>query len=547
MTEADRAAGGMRTPDLSSDAAEFAYAESRDLDYRRQLGQFFTPFPVARFMAQWLADLPSASPEILDPCAGLGVFERALCEVDPRLARNARFALWEKDRRLARQLEEICVRLGIEHAIACRDFLHGHAWTRSYDAIIANPPYYKHHFVDDKQAIRDELSCRVGHAFSVQTNVYCWFLIKALTLLRTGGRLAFIVPTEFLSANYGVPVKQFLRDSGYLRHIISVHYKSRAFDDALTTACVLLAEKKAEPAARIRFYLVDTPERLGDLAAFINGQPFSEYRSCELDAERKWRSYFPGSVSLPQGVKLVRFDTYGRFSRGIATGANRFFAIPSSMAAGLELPHECLVPCVSKARHAPHKVFTQRDFEALKHSDKPVLLFDGEAAGGGAVAAYIRTGRRAGYHERYLTRSRDPWYALEKRRPGRIWAAVFGRSGIRFVWNESNCLSLTCFHVFTPSESGGQYLPFLFLYLNSSTGRRLLELEKREYGDGLEKYEPNDINRAPAPDFTALAEVRKRRLAALQAAFIAEDRGSDGEKAILDEADAIFAQLTRRA
>ncbi len=236
-------------------------------------------------------------------------------------------------------------------------------------------------------------------------------------------------------------------------------------------------------------------------------------------------------------------STYGRFSRGIATGANEYFAIRPSTAEKYGLPQVCLIPCLSKARQAPGKIFTEQEFEALLKADKPVYLFDGEAITSQAVDRYIGLGEEAGYQHRYLTKMRNPWYALEKRPACKIWVGVFGRAGVRFVWNESGCISLTCFHVFQPGSAGEAYLPCLFLYLNSSTGRTFLELEKREYGDGLEKYEPNDINKVLVPDFGLLDQDKLVRLTELQKTFIDVEEGSPEEESVLEEAAAIFDPL----
>jgi adenine-specific DNA-methyltransferase len=476
----------LRVVDLSSNELELSYSVNSDLAHRKKLGQFFTPYSVACFMSQWITRVSASNPQILDPCAGLGVFERALCSTAPVLASLARFTLWEKDEALAKQLSEVCERLPIQYSVVSKDFINEHSWSAAYDGIIANPPYYKHHYVENKEVVRSAVSSNTGKPFSVQTNIYCWFLIKALALLKPGGRLAFIIPTEFLNANYGREVKNYLIENGYLRHIISVCYKSKTFDDAITTACVLLAEKGAKPASRIRFYRADSHNQLTMLSEFLENAEFVEYEPSSLDVERKWRSYFPGNkTASKQTSHLVPFSTYGRFSRGIATGANEFFAMRPSSAQKNGLPRDCLIACLSKARQVPGKTFTQSDFDALVRADQPVFLFDGQAISNGAVDRYIRQGEKSGYQDRYLTRMREPWYALEKRAPSKIWVCVFGRSGIRFIWNESDCISLTCFHVFRPSDESSPYLPILFLYLNSAVGQEFLELEKREYGDGL--------------------------------------------------------------
>ena len=530
--------------DLSSNALELRYTKTSDLAHRKKLGQFFTPYSVACFMSQWIAKASATNPQLLDPCAGLGVFERALCSTDPAFAARARFTLWEKDEGLAAELSGVCERIGIMHSIISKDFINEHDWSAKYDGIIANPPYYKHHYVENKEDVCAIISSNTGASFSVQTNIYCWFLIKALALLKTGGRLAFIIPAEFLNANYGREIKKYLIESGTLRHIISVCYKSRTFDDAITTACVLLAEKGAEPARDIHFYGAGSHDQLGKLEVFLAKAEFINYEPSGLDIDRKWRSYFPGAQAPgKQTSYLVPFSIYGRFSRGIATGANTFFAISPSTAQEYGLPQQNLIPCLSKARQAQGKVFRATDFDALLSADKPVYLFDGEAKPGEEVDRYIHLGEESGFQDRYLTRMRKPWYALEKRLPSKIWVGVFSRTGVRFIWNESECISLTCFHVFQPSEVGSKYLPMLFLYLHSAAGGRFLELEKREYGDGLVKFEPNDINKALAPDFTLLGENELNRLAELQRLFLDAEKGSSDEASVLDDANQIFDAL----
>jgi len=532
--------------DLSSNAPELIYIGQRDLAYRKKLGQFFTPYSIACFMSQWFTELPISEPRILDPCAGLGVFERALCAKNPDFMKAARFILWEKDKQLARDLFEICKRLDIHYSVTSKDFLNEHAWSMTYDAIIANPPYYKHHYIENKEDIRNAIAAQVGSPFSLQTNIYCWFLIKALALLQPSGRLAFIVPTEFLNSNYGEKVKKYLLNTGYLRHIISICYKSNLFENVITTSCVLLAEKTEGSSNGIRFYRAESSKQLENLSQFLANTEFIEFEMDDLNSERKWRSYFPGNrVVDTESVNLVPFSSYGKFSRGIATGANNFFAIRPSIAAKHSLSSASLVPCLSKAQQAPGKIFTQHDFDSLQLADKVIYLFDGETGRCQNIERYIRLGEQLGYQHRYLTKMRNPWYALERKSLSKIWVGVFSRSGIRFIWNESNCISLTCFHGFQPSTLGEKYLSFLFLYLNSSTGRSFFELEKREYGDGLEKYEPNDINKALAPNFTLLEHKKMELLIELQKAFINTEQGVIEERMILKQADSIFETLIR--
>jgi hypothetical protein len=50
---------------------------------------------------------------------------------------------------------------------------------------------------------------------------------------------------------------------------------------------------------------------------------------------------------------------------------------------------------------------------------------------------------------------------------------------------------------------GMPYVDSLFLYFQSRAARKILSLNMRKYGDGLDKFEPNDLNdaMAPSPDW----------------------------------------------
>ena len=76
---------------------------------------------------------------------------------------------------------------------------------------------------------------------------------------------------------------------------------------------------------------------------------------------------------------------------------------------------------------------------------------------------------------------------------------VFSRSGYKIIRNYSSAVNLTCFHGFQPNLMGLQYLDHLFLYLSSNAGREIVSMSSRRYGDGLNKFEPNDLNTAFVP------------------------------------------------
>ena len=287
-------------------------------------------------------------------------------------------------------------------------------------------------------------------------------------------------------------------ESNTLHHIIVIDFTECAFDDALTTACILLCERTTGSVS-VRFSLVNNIEGLNTCLS-----EYTEYNTSELDANIKWKSYYEEGNSCKYN-HLVPFSKFAKVSRGIATGANDFFTFKPSKADDYDIPEECLMPCICKAVDAPQTFFTQNEFTKLINSDKAVYLFNGSTAPNNKhVQRYIHLGEESKIDKRYLTASRSPWYAIENRPPAPIWVSVFNRSGLRFIRNEANIYNLTTFHCVYPKNTGLD-VEVLFAYLITDVAKEIFLDNSRQYGNGLVKFEPNDLNKGMVVDLTLLS------------------------------------------
>jgi adenine-specific DNA-methyltransferase len=510
------------------------YSSKTDVKYRRSLGQFFTPFKIASFLAEWVLGNKKENLTMLDPATGLGIFERAIKFRSK--GNNIKFDLWEIDENLSRKLMPILSELNIDVNIFNSDFLTG-TWGKKYDGIIANPPYYKHHHINNKEEIYQDICLKTYFRFSIQTNIYCWFLIKSMNLLADGGRLAFIVPSEFLNANYGEKIKEYLLKSGIVLHLININFEENVFDNALTTSVIIFAEKKPEKSSVINFFNVSDVNQLDDLEGFLKSYPRISINTKDLDPKIKWRNYFNGYRN-EEDKNLIPFSKIGRFSRGIATGSNEYFTLTPEEKSIFKISNECLYPCITKAGLVKNIIFTKNDYENLVKQNKKVYLFNGEGSKDISCLAYIKRGEKEGINNKFLTKNRTPWYALEKRKASIIWVSVFGRKGLKFIWNKTDCKNLTCFHAYYPTEYGKKYLDILFIYLNTDIAKKLFDREKREFGNGLEKFEPNDLNKSLIYNFEKLSAADLNKLRNIQHKLV--NGGIEKKNSFVLQAGAIF-------
>ena len=202
---------------------EKKYYENVSEEKVKKLGQYFTPEKIASFMRNWI--LESDPKSILDPAVGNGIFFREIdsnkikCfgyEVDPNIIN-----FFKND-------------YNITYNILIEDYLKNE-WDLKFDAIICNPPYNRFQMIDDRKYILDNFNKRLGIKISGYTNQYILFLLKSIYQLNDYGRLAYIVPNEFLNSGYGNKIKKFLIDHKLLYAIINFDNHMSIFDNALTT------------------------------------------------------------------------------------------------------------------------------------------------------------------------------------------------------------------------------------------------------------------------------------------------------------------------
>ena len=474
------------------------YLRSVGEEHRKRYGQFFTRPEVAEFMVRWVSK--SGQRTLFDPAFGLGAFWRPVAD-DPSIV----FAGSEKDPKILdcwaggageRKVE-------IEH----EDYLL--SWGKSHANIVCNPPYMRFQKFIGRDSVFKAFVDNLGLRLSGYTNTASAFLLKSLSELNGEGRLAYIMPLEFLNTGYGIIVKKRLIESGHLVSIINLKCEKDIFPDAITSVGIILYDA-CRQYSHVDFRIADS---ISSLENILESQPITKVALDRLNPESKWLSYFQKNTFDINYGMTVPLNYYGHFSRGIATGANEFFVLKPSRVKTLGINGTEVVPCITKSSQIRQPVFGRADYDDLVRNDAPVLLFSVSKAHSKHAADYIRSGEQRGYNTRFLTKNRNPWYKTERRAPAPLLLGVFSRGGYKIIRNRSEVLNLTCFHGFQPNIIGMAYLDRLFLYLASAPGRNIVSLSVRRYGDALDKFEPNDLNDALVPGQQVFDELSGKEVA----------------------------------
>jgi adenine-specific DNA-methyltransferase len=485
---------------------EQKYKSKTDLEHRKKFAQFFTPEPIADIMADWLLGVESLN-KVLEPAFGLGIFSRSLLNKKAGLEIEG----FEIDETIFNEANNF-FESNNSLSLSLNDYMFSN-WNTKYDGIICNPPYFKFHDYDNIKVLK-EVERGLNFKLNGFTNLYTLFLLKSIKQLDKGGRAAYIVPSEFLNSDYGVKVKEFLLKSKSLRHLFVFDFKENVFDDALTTAAILLLAND-ENENEINISVIESKSELNLIESYIQNYPNAKGQFTlspkVLDPSIKWRKYFQLQNSIKY-KNLVPFSDYAKVVRGIATGANGYFGLRPSQVNKLEIPQNNLLPCICKSKDVKGNFFTKDDLEKLKMKDETIYLFNGLGGESPGATSYIKYGEDEEIHKRYLTKKRKPWYLLENRPPAPIWVSVFNRAGVKFIRNEANISNLTTFHCVYPKPNKTINIDLLFAYLLTDIAKEIFSDDRREYGNGLNKFEPNDINKAMMLDLTKLSENGRNKI-----------------------------------
>lgn len=455
---------------------------------RYEIGQFFTPEPIAELMADAVREHEPAT--VLDPGVGGGVLLRAV-GAGPRL-----FGL---------DIDEAAVEISAtstpgEPEIAVGDFLDAERWPlseTSFDAVIANPPYVRHHNLSaEHKLLARHYSSRLGVKVSSLSGSYVYFFLEALLRLNDGGRLVFVTPTEFLDVRYGQAVKQALLDHCEIDEILVLEMDELAFEGVLTTSAITIATKREAPSRRFRLVegrLNGSIERGREIKLAVEGAP----------AALPWTPLLPSRVEriapLLRG-RSAKLGDYCRVRRGIATGDNSFFALTYGDVERWGIEQEFLVPVVLGSKDLPYEGALDADFHAARMAEgaRGLLFFchrPTDSMRGTNALRYIEHGLELGLHERFNCRARNPWYGVEPVPPADFFTTYMSRNRARIVRNLIGARCMTS--LLNVWAKPGVNPEMLRPSLEDPANAQLLREFGRTYGGGLGKIEPGDLVALP--------------------------------------------------
>jgi adenine-specific DNA methylase len=285
-----------------------------------------------------------------------------------------------------------------------------------FDCAVGNPPFIRYQFFKGEVRRRAIQLCgNLGAPFTGLASSWAPFLVGAASLLKPGGRMAFVVPAEIGHAPYAAPLLEYLVAQFAAVHVVAV--RDKLFPELSEDCWLLYAEGFGGHTAEVRFSVLDAfvpmyvPPQQGITVSLNEWRESWNRRLRSLIMPVSARELYREVVLHPQTRRLGEMASVGI---GYVTGANEFFHLRPSEALLWDIPEEFLHPTVRNGRVLPPCRLTATTVEMWYRNDDPVLLLHlpKRAELPVQVRTYLDTedGRRA--RKAYKCRTREPWYVV---------------------------------------------------------------------------------------------------------------------------------------
>lgn len=457
------------------------------------LGQVFTKGNVAKYMVS-LFDLPKQA-EIMDPCYGAGSFLNALASSE-----YSNVTACEMDK----VLFETTKRNYSQYHLINGDFFKIEE-SNTYDGIIMNPPYIRQEKIDElklygitKEKLRSK---SIFFGLPSTANMYMYFIMKAIDLLKDGGQLIVIFPSSWMNARSGAGFQSLMLSKCGLER--QIHIYGEVFEQEALVEVVILKLVKGKTGTTVsEEYFESNGEKLITVSAI----------------DKKGISLF----SYP-------FSELATIKRGLTTGCNEMYINPDLLYTG----DDCFRSIIS----SPKSVEGYTTINA--HLDKLFFPIDEETPV--EVLEYLKFWKNKIIKEqkpktlyKKINRS-EKWYELREIYGEGILFGYFVRNDMKFVMNETGVIARDNFYVIKPKVNKW----VLFALLNNYYTYYQLEIRGKRYGAGLLKLQRYDLEALTFPEYAKISINDRKELERLSRILL-----EIADVSVIDEITAVISKYS---
>lgn len=471
-------------------------------------GGYYTPIDLAAFMAKWITD--ENTKKILEPSSGDGIFFEGISKSVNSSSSKIEITGVELDSdEAAKSIKRSNELSNIKINVLNKDFLE---WglknyqKANFDAVIGNPPFIRYQYLPEEYQLKSEKVFKLFNLkFTKHTNAWVPFVILSFEMLKPGGKMAMILPSELMHVKHSQSLRTYLGKRS--TKILILDPKELWFTDTLQGALILFAEKKKSvnddsiglgiKAINDRSFSKTEPQNYFEKVHFINGETI----------KGKWTKAVlnPNELSLIKEIKkdnsIHQFKNVASVDVGLVTGANKYFLISEDEVKkfGLE---KWAHPMFGRSDHCPKMIYDSRQHQKNIKDGLPTnfIWFDVDSYDELDENAknYVKIGEEKEYHERYKCRIREPWFKVPSVYATEIGMLKRAHDFPRLILNKKGAYTTDTAYRISAIDKKVKSYELVFCFVNSFTALTA-ELEGRFYGGGVLELVPSEIEKTFIP------------------------------------------------
>lgn len=333
-------------------------------DKLRNLGSIYTPVEFARLLVNW--GIRSKSDKVLDLGIGEGVFTFLALERLRELGAPQTVACRQLyGSEIHAPTFETFTQLAEERDVNFPYVMQGDFLAQDFPIVetaLGNPSYVRRSAIVDFDTLTEESDITSDEIpVSRLSELYIYFLLRAVSQLKVGGRLAVITADTWLNVRYGEAFKQALVDNFTIESLIS--FDRAVFPDIQVKPVLLFATKVKDTSSRRKVWFIRAQNGLSPniLLPLVERQrstlPDVSVKKIEaghLETSDTWAKHFKSSdliAEISSHSLMTELQDQFETHIGVQTLANDFFVLFSEQISSLQIEGKFLTPFIHSSQY----------------------------------------------------------------------------------------------------------------------------------------------------------------------------------------------------
>ncbi|HDV5390489.1 TPA: N-6 DNA methylase [Vibrio cholerae] len=328
------------------------------LSKKRELGAYYTPPELSQVLTDWA--IVRSDEEILEPSfGGCGFFDSSIKTLRRLGCKSPEKQLYGVDidgHAFSILSEKFGHMVETSNRFIQNDFISvqpSDFSVNEFDVVLGNPPYVSMHNMTEKQREACEKvlhnSPFSGLTMGRNASLWAFFLLHSLSFIKEGGRVAWVLPSSLLHADYAKRLLAIHKRHFYSVKVLKLAERFFKEEGAQETSVILIAEGfSAEPMENTHFSVASV-ENVIELKQAIETQlqaTESGVDGYKLDivSREARKAYF----DLMNSESSKQIGHYADIKIGMVTGANKYFIVDKKTIEKFGLPEDVLQPAIGK-------------------------------------------------------------------------------------------------------------------------------------------------------------------------------------------------------